>query len=44
VVLLFALTLIIGVISIVIVVLVEGGVELLSLGEVGDEVGGVTAL
>jgi hypothetical protein len=42
-VLLLALTLVTGVISVVIVVLV-GGVELLPLGAVGDEVGGVAAL
>jgi hypothetical protein len=42
-VLLFVVTLVTGVISVVIVVLV-GGVELLPLGEVGDEVGGVAAL
>jgi hypothetical protein len=43
VVLLLALTLVIGVIPIVIVVFV-GGVKLLLLEVVGDEVGGVTAL
>jgi hypothetical protein len=42
-VLLLALTLVAGVISVVVVVL-AGGVELLPLGSVGDEVGGVTAL
>jgi hypothetical protein len=42
-VLLLALALVAGVISVVVVVLV-GGVDLLSLGAVGDEVGGVTAL
>jgi hypothetical protein len=42
-VLLLALTLVTGVVSVVIVVLV-GGVELLPLGAVGDEVGGVAAL
>jgi hypothetical protein len=40
---LLALALVAGVVSIVVVVLV-GGVELLSLGTVGDEVGGVAAL
>jgi hypothetical protein len=40
---LLALTLVAGVIPIVEVLLV-GGVELLPLGAVGDEVGGVTAL
>jgi hypothetical protein len=40
---LLALTLVAGVIPIVVVLLV-GGVELLPLGAVGDEVGGVTAL
>jgi hypothetical protein len=43
VVLLPALTLVAGVILVVIVVLV-GGVELLPLGAVGGEAGGVTAL
>jgi hypothetical protein len=43
VVLLLALALIAGVILIVVVVLV-GGVELLPLGAVGNEVGGVAAL
>jgi hypothetical protein len=43
VVLLLALTLVAGVVLVVIVVLV-GGVKLLPLGAVGDEVGGVTAL
>jgi hypothetical protein len=42
-VLLLAIALVAGVVSVVIVVLV-GGVELLSLGAVDDEVGGVTAL
>jgi hypothetical protein len=42
-VLLLALALVVGVIPIVIVVLV-GGVKLLPLGAVGDEVGGVTVL
>jgi hypothetical protein len=39
----FLLALVAGVIPVVVVVLV-GGVELLPLGAVGDEVGGVTAL
>jgi hypothetical protein len=43
VVLLLALTLVAGVIPVVVVVLV-GGVKLLPLGEVGDEVGGVATL
>jgi hypothetical protein len=43
VVLLLALALVVGVIPVVVVVLV-GGVELLPLGAVGDEVGGVAAL
>jgi hypothetical protein len=43
VVLLLALALVIGVVLVVVVVLV-GGVELLPLGAVSDEVGGVTAL
>jgi hypothetical protein len=43
VILLLALTLIAGVVPVVVVVLV-GGVELLLLGAVGDEVGGVIAL
>jgi hypothetical protein len=43
VVLLLALALVAGVTLVVVVVLV-GGVELLPLGAVGDEVGGVTAL
>jgi hypothetical protein len=43
VVLLLALALVVGVVPIAVVVLV-GGVELLPLGAVGDEVGGVTAL
>jgi hypothetical protein len=43
VVLLLALALVTGVIPVVVIVLV-GGVELLSLGVVGDDVGGVTAL
>jgi hypothetical protein len=42
-VLLLALTLVVGVIPVVVVVLV-GGVELLPLRAVSDEVGGVTAL
>jgi hypothetical protein len=42
-VLLLALALVAGIIPVVVVVLV-GGVELLPLGAVGDEVGGVTAL
>jgi hypothetical protein len=42
-VLLLALALIVGVISVVIVILVRG-VELLPLGAVGDKVGGVAAL
>jgi hypothetical protein len=44
VVFLLALALIVGVTPVVIVVLVEGGVELLPLGAVSDEVGGVAAL
>jgi hypothetical protein len=43
VVLLLALALVAGVVLVVVVVLV-GGVELLPLGAVGDEVGGVAAL
>jgi hypothetical protein len=43
VVLLLAIALVAGVISVVVVVLV-GGVKLLMLGAVSDEVGGVTAL
>jgi hypothetical protein len=43
-VLLLALALVAGVISVVLVVLIGGGVELLPLGAVGDEVGGVAAL
>jgi hypothetical protein len=43
VVLLLSLALVAGVIPVVVVVLV-GGVELLPLGAVSDEVGGVTAL
>jgi hypothetical protein len=43
VVLFLALTLVAGVIPVVVVVLV-GGVKLLPLGAVGDEVGGVTTL
>jgi hypothetical protein len=43
-VLLLALTLVVGVVPVVVVVLVGGGVELLPLGAVGDEVGGVAAL
>jgi hypothetical protein len=42
-VLLLSLTLVMGVIPVVVVVLV-GGVELLPLGAVGDEVGGVATL
>jgi hypothetical protein len=42
-VLLLALALVAGVVSVVVVVLVEGGVELLPLRAVGNEVGGVTA-
>jgi hypothetical protein len=42
-VLLLAITLVAGVISVVVVVLV-GGVKLLPLGAIGDEVGGVAAL
>jgi hypothetical protein len=44
VVLLLALTLVARVISVVVVVLVRGGVELLPLGAVDDEVDGVAAL
>jgi hypothetical protein len=44
VVLLLALSLVAGVVPIVVVVLIGGGVELLPLGAVGDEVGGVTTL
>jgi hypothetical protein len=43
-VLLLANTLIAGVVPVVVVVLIGGGVELLPLGAVGDEVGGVAAL
>jgi hypothetical protein len=43
VVLLFIVALVAGVVSVVIVVLV-GGVELLPLGAVGDEVGDIDAL
>jgi hypothetical protein len=43
-VLLLALALVIRVVLVVVVVLVGGGVELLPLGAVGDEVGGVAAL
>jgi hypothetical protein len=43
VILLLALALVTGVILVVVVVLV-GGVKLLPLGAVGDEVGGVVAL
>jgi hypothetical protein len=43
-VLLLALTLVVGVVPVVVVVLVGGGVELLPLGAVDDEVGGVTTL
>jgi hypothetical protein len=42
-VLLLALTLVVGVVPLVVVVLI-GGVKLLPLGAVDDEVGGVTAL
>jgi hypothetical protein len=42
-VLLLALTLVAGVVPIIVIVLVEG-IELLTLGAVSDEVGGVTAL
>jgi hypothetical protein len=42
-VLLLTLALVAGVVPVVVVVLIEG-VELLLLGAVGDEVGGVTAL
>jgi hypothetical protein len=42
-VLLLTLALVAGVVPVVVVVLIEG-VELLPLGAVGDEVGGVTAL
>jgi hypothetical protein len=42
-VLLLALTLVVGVVLVVVVVLV-GGVKHLSLGAIGNEVGGVTAL
>jgi hypothetical protein len=41
---LLTLALVTGVILVVVVVLVEGGVELLPLGAVDDEVGGVTTL
>jgi hypothetical protein len=41
---LLAHALVAGVIPVVVVVLVGGGVELLPLGTVGDEVGGVAAL
>jgi hypothetical protein len=44
VVLLLSLALVAGVVPVVIVVLVGGGVELLPLGTVNNEVGGVTAL
>jgi ABC-type Na+ efflux pump permease subunit len=44
VILLLVVALIAGVIPVVVVVLAGGGVELLQLGAVGDEVGGVTAL
>jgi hypothetical protein len=44
VVLLLALALVAGVIPVVVVVFVEGGVELLPLRAVGDEVGGIAAL
>jgi uncharacterized membrane protein YoaK (UPF0700 family) len=43
-VLLLALALVIGVIPVVVVVLVGGGVKLIPLGAVSDEVGGVTAI
>jgi hypothetical protein len=41
---LLALALVIGVIPVVVVVLVGGGVKLIPLGAVSDEVGGVTAI
>jgi hypothetical protein len=44
VVLLLALTLVVGVVSVVVAVLVGGEVKLLPLRAVGDEVGGVTTL
>jgi hypothetical protein len=44
VILLLALALITGVVPVVVVVLVGGGVELLPLGAVGNEVGGVSTL
>jgi hypothetical protein len=44
VVLLLALALVARVVSVVVIVLVRGGVELLSLGAVDDEVGGVITL
>jgi hypothetical protein len=44
VVLLLVIALVARVVPVVVVVLVGGGVELLPLGAVGDEVGGVTAL
>jgi hypothetical protein len=44
VVLLLALTLVAGVIPVIVVLLVRGGVNLLSLGAVNDEVGGVATL
>jgi hypothetical protein len=43
-VLLLALALVTRIVPVIIVVLVGGRVELLPLGIVGDEVGGVTAL
>jgi hypothetical protein len=43
-VLLLALALVAGVVLVVVVVLIRGGVELLLLGAVGDEVGGVAPL
>jgi hypothetical protein len=43
VVLVLVVTLVVGVVSVGVVLLV-GGVELLPLGEVGDKVGGVAAL
>jgi putative effector of murein hydrolase LrgA (UPF0299 family) len=41
---LLALAIIAGVVPIVVVILVGGGVDLLPLGVVSDEVGGVTTL
>jgi hypothetical protein len=43
-VLLLALALVAGVVPVIVVVLVEWGVELLPIGIVGDEVGGIAAL